>query len=119
MPPAPTSSTSTVPTASSRPALQPVFNKRTDEYGAQNFENRCRFAVELLDAIRRECGNKIAIEYRLSCTDIVEGSPEVEEVIEFAKTIQDKIDMLLISRGCLAIKSCCPSSCPHLHGPRH
>ena len=96
------------------PALlfNPVFNKRTDEYGAQNFENRCRFAVELLDAIRRECGNKIAIEYRLSCTDIVEGSPEVEEVIEFAKTIQDKIDMLLISRGCLAINKLLPLILP-------
>lgn len=96
------------------PALlfNPVFNKRTDEYGAQNFDNRCRFAVELLDAIRRECGNKIAIEYRLSCTDIVEGSPEVEEVIEFAKTIQDKIDMLLISRGCLAINKLLPLILP-------
>lgn len=71
------------------PALlfNPVFNKRTDEYGAQSFENRCRFAVELLDAIRAECGNNIAIEYRLSATDIIEGSPEVEEVIEFAKAM--------------------------------
>lgn len=78
------------------PALlfNPVFNKRTDEYGAQSFENRCRFAVELLDAIRAECGNNIAIEYRLSATDIIEGSPEVEEVIEFAKAIQDRKDVL-------------------------
>lgn len=96
------------------PALlfNPVFNKRTDEYGAQNFENRCRCAVELLDAIRRECGNKVAIEYRLSCTDIVAGSPDVEEVIEFAKAIQDKIDMLLISRGCLAINKLLPLILP-------
>ncbi len=96
------------------PALlfNPVFNKRTDEYGAQNFENRCRFAVELLEGIRKECGNNIAIEYRLSCTDIVEGSPEVEEVIEFAKVIQDKIDMLLISRGCLAINRLLPLILP-------
>lgn len=96
------------------PALlfNPVFNKRTDEYGAQSFENRCRFAVELLDAIRAECGNNIAIEYRLSATDIIEGSPEVEEVIEFAKAIQDKIDMLLISRGCLAINKLMPLILP-------
>lgn len=63
----------------------PVFNKRTDEYGAQNFENRCRFAVELLEAIRAEVGNKCAIEYRISGHDIFPGSPETEEVVEFAK----------------------------------
>lgn len=96
------------------PALlfNPVFNKRTDEYGAQSFENRCRFAVELLDAIRAECGDNIAIEYRLSATDIIEGSPSVEEVIEFSRVIQDKIDMLLISRGCLAINKLMPLILP-------
>lgn len=96
------------------PALlfNPVFNKRTDEYGAQNFENRCRFAVELLEAIRAEVGNKCAIEYRISGHDIFPGSPETEEVVEFAKVIQDKIDMLLVSRGCLAINRYMPLILP-------
>ena len=35
-----------------------------------------------------------------------------EEVIEFAKAIQDKIDMLLISRGCLAINKLMPLILP-------
>lgn len=80
-----------------------VFNRRTDKYGPQTFENRCRFAVDVLDAIRAEVGDKLAIEYRISAIDMVAGSPEIEEVIEFAKVIQNKIDLLHISRGNLAI----------------
>jgi len=85
-----------------------VFNRRTDQYGPQSFENRCRFAVEVLDAIRAEVGDKLAIEYRLSATDMVPGSPDLQEVIEFAKVIQDKIDLLQISRGNLAINRLTP-----------
>jgi 2,4-dienoyl-CoA reductase-like NADH-dependent reductase (Old Yellow Enzyme family)/thioredoxin reductase len=85
-----------------------VFNRRTDQYGPQSFENRCRFAVDVLDAIRAEVGNKLAIEYRISAIDMVPGSPDIEEVIEFAKVIQDKIDLLHISRGNLAINKQTP-----------
>jgi 2,4-dienoyl-CoA reductase-like NADH-dependent reductase (Old Yellow Enzyme family)/thioredoxin reductase len=85
-----------------------VFNRRTDQYGPQSFENRCRFAVEILDAIRAEVGHKLAIEYRLSAIDMVAGSPDIQEVIEFAKVIQDKIDLLHISRGNLAINKLTP-----------
>jgi 2,4-dienoyl-CoA reductase-like NADH-dependent reductase (Old Yellow Enzyme family)/thioredoxin reductase len=89
-----------------------VFNKRTDQYGAQTFENRCRFAVELLKAIRAEVGDKLAIEYRISAIDMVPGSPVIEEVIEFAKVIQDKIDLLHVSRGNLAINKITPYILP-------
>lgn len=85
-----------------------VFNRRTDQYGPQSFENRCRFAVEVLDAIRAEVGDQLAIEYRISAFDMVPGSPDIEEVIEFAKVIQDKIDLLHISRGNLAINKLTP-----------
>jgi NADPH-dependent 2,4-dienoyl-CoA reductase/sulfur reductase-like enzyme len=85
-----------------------VFNRRTDLYGPQSFENRCRFAVEVLDAIRAEVGNKLAIEYRISAMDMVPGSPDIQEVIEFAKAIQDKIDLLHVSRGNLAINKLTP-----------
>jgi 2,4-dienoyl-CoA reductase-like NADH-dependent reductase (Old Yellow Enzyme family)/thioredoxin reductase len=85
-----------------------VFNRRTDQYGPQTFENRCRFAVDILNAIRAEVGDKLAIEYRLSAIDMVPGSPDIQEVIEFAKAIQDKIDLLHISRGNLAINRLTP-----------
>ena len=85
-----------------------VFNRRTDQYGPQSFENRCRFAVEVLDAIRAEVGDRLAIEYRISAIDMVPGSPDIQEVIEFAKIIQDKIDLLHVSRGNLAINKLTP-----------
>jgi 2,4-dienoyl-CoA reductase-like NADH-dependent reductase (Old Yellow Enzyme family)/thioredoxin reductase len=85
-----------------------VFNRRTDQYGPQSFENRCRFAVDVLDSIRKEVGDKLAIEYRISAIDMVPGSPDIQEVIEFAKVIQDKIDLLHISRGNLAINKLTP-----------
>jgi 2,4-dienoyl-CoA reductase-like NADH-dependent reductase (Old Yellow Enzyme family)/thioredoxin reductase len=89
-----------------------VFNKRTDIYGPQTFESRCRFAVDLLDAIRAEVGDKLAIEYRISAIDMVPGSPEIEEVIEFAKVIEDRIDLLHVSRGNLAINKLTPFILP-------
>jgi 2,4-dienoyl-CoA reductase-like NADH-dependent reductase (Old Yellow Enzyme family)/thioredoxin reductase len=89
-----------------------VFNRRTDQYGPQSFENRCRFAVEVLDAIRAEVGDKLAIEYRISAIDMVPGSPDIQEVIEFAKVIQDKIDLLHVSRGSLAINKLTPFILP-------
>jgi len=85
-----------------------AFNRRTDQYGPQSFENRCRFAVEILDAIRAEVGDQLAIEYRISAVDMVPGSPDIQEVIEFAQVIQDKIDLLHISRGNLAINKLTP-----------
>jgi NADPH-dependent 2,4-dienoyl-CoA reductase/sulfur reductase-like enzyme len=92
-----------------------IFNKRTDEYGAQSFESRCRFANDLLTEIRNQVGNKVAIEYRLSCLDMLPGSPPLEEVIEFAKAIQDKIDILLISRGSIAINKFTPYVFPPMY----
>ena len=50
----------------------------------------------------------MAIEYRLSAIDMVPGSPDIQEVIEFAKVIQDKIDLLHISRGNLAVNKLTP-----------
>ena len=89
-----------------------VFNRRTDQYGPQSFENRSRFAMEILEAVRAEVGNRLSIEYRISAIDMVPGSPGIEEVIEFAETIQDKIDLLHVSRGNLAINKLTPYILP-------
>ncbi len=89
-----------------------VFNRRTDQYGPQSFENRCRFAVEVLEAIRAEVGARLSIEYRISAIDMVPGSPDIEEVIEFARVIENKIDLLHVSRGNLAINKLTPYILP-------
>ena len=45
--------------------LSPATNQRTDEYGG-NFENRARFPLRLLKAVREEVGKSLNIEYRIS-----------------------------------------------------
>ena len=80
--------------------FSPLYNHRTDEYGG-SFENRARFAVELLDAIRTRVGRAIAIEYRISADELFEGGAGEEETLAFAGMIQDKIDLLHVSAGML------------------
>lgn len=81
--------------------FSPHFNTRTDQYGCTTFENRCRFASELIDAVREAIGPDMAIEYRVSGDEKL--SPDinvgVEEVLEFARSIQDRIDLLHVSAG--------------------
>ncbi|WP_281714375.1 FAD-dependent oxidoreductase [Allobaculum stercoricanis] len=79
--------------------LNKRINERTDEYSADNLDNASRFTVELLSAIREKIGNKLAIEYRINASDMVEGSPSLDEVIEFAKRLEPYIDLLHVSRG--------------------
>jgi 2,4-dienoyl-CoA reductase-like NADH-dependent reductase (Old Yellow Enzyme family)/NADPH-dependent 2,4-dienoyl-CoA reductase/sulfur reductase-like enzyme len=80
--------------------LSPYVNKRVDRYGG-SFENRARFCIELLDAVRRRVGENFIIEYRISADELVQGGMKVEEVIEFVKLIKDKIDILHVSVGML------------------
>ncbi len=95
-----------------------LYNHRHDEYGCDSFENRCRFTVEILDGIRAAVGDALAIEYRISGTDMMEGSPEMPELIEFVKVIEDKIDWLHVSRGQLAVHKLTPYVMPPLYFER-
>jgi len=78
----------------------PYTNKRTDHYGG-SLRNRARFAMEVLDAVREKVGDKLAIEYRISADELVPEGMHEEETIEFARMIQDKIDLLHVSVGLL------------------
>ena len=80
--------------------LSPYVNQRTDRYGG-SFQNRARFCIEMLEAIRRKVGQDFILEYRISADELVEGGMKVEEVIEFVKMIKDKIDILHVSAGML------------------
>lgn len=83
------------------------YNKRTDEYGG-SFENRCRFGEELLETIRLKVGDKLAIEYRISGEELTKGGTTLQETLEYTKRIQDKIDLLHVSRGILEEDSLLP-----------
>jgi 2,4-dienoyl-CoA reductase-like NADH-dependent reductase (Old Yellow Enzyme family)/thioredoxin reductase len=77
----------------------PLMNKRTDEYGTSAFENRCRFSLELLDSVRAAIGPEMAIEWRMSGDEMTPGGVGIEDAVLFAKTIQQKIDLIHISAG--------------------
>lgn len=76
----------------------PYANKRTDEYGG-SAENRARFAIEVIDAIKARCGKGFPIEYRISGSELTEGALTLEDTIEFLKKIEDKVDLIHVSAG--------------------
>jgi 2,4-dienoyl-CoA reductase-like NADH-dependent reductase (Old Yellow Enzyme family)/NADPH-dependent 2,4-dienoyl-CoA reductase/sulfur reductase-like enzyme len=78
----------------------PYTNKRTDRYGG-SLQNRAQFAIEVLDAVRKKVGDKLAIEYRISADELVPEGMHEEETIKFVKMIQDRIDLLHVSVGLL------------------
>ncbi len=78
--------------------LSPLTNKRTDEYGGST-ENRCRYLIEILDAIRARVGKKLLIEVRISGTEFEEGGIDIEEGIRIGERIQDHLDILQVSAG--------------------
>ncbi len=53
--------------------MSPLWNKRTDEYGGSD-ENRARFAIEILQAIKKGAGQDMPVIYRIAPDHRVEGS---------------------------------------------
>ncbi|VEG14037.1 NADPH-dependent 2,4-dienoyl-CoA reductase [Moraxella cuniculi] len=62
-------------------------NQRNDKYGG-TLENRGRFAVEIVRAIRQAVGEQFIISFRLPVIELVEQGLVMAEVIEFAKSLE-------------------------------
>ncbi len=67
--------------------IAPKTNHRTDEWGGP-FENRIRFAVEIVRRTRERVGPNFIIIFRLSMLDLVEDGSSWEEVVQLAKAIE-------------------------------
>lgn len=78
--------------------LSPVFNKRTDEFGG-SLENRARFMLMALDAVREGVGPRFPIEIRLSGDDLTENGLRMEDCVKVAKMVEDKVDLFNVSCG--------------------
>lgn len=76
--------------------LSPLFNTRKDEYGG-SLENRAKFPIIVIERVREAVGQNFPIEYRLSGSECIDGGLQLEEAIQFAKMIEDKIDLLHVS----------------------
>ena len=80
--------------------LNPYTNKREDEYGG-SLENRARFGVEVIQAVRAQVGPDFPILFRLSAQENVPGGIELEEGIAAARLYEQAgVDALDISQGC-------------------
>ncbi len=78
--------------------LSPATNLRDDEYGG-SLENRARFVVEILQAIRAEVGAGFPVGVRLSGTDFIQGGIDPAEASAIAQHIEPLVDFLDISMG--------------------
>ncbi|OED16672.1 FAD-dependent oxidoreductase [Burkholderia sp. A2] len=62
-------------------------NHRDDAWGGA-YDNRIRFAVEIVRRVRERVGTNFIVIYRLSMLDLVEGGSTLDEVIRLAQAIE-------------------------------
>lgn len=79
--------------------LSPLTNLRNDQYGG-SFENRVRFARELIEMMRRRLGPDYPITIRMAGNDFVPGSTTDEETPMIAKVYEEAgIDAISVTGG--------------------
>jgi 2,4-dienoyl-CoA reductase (NADPH2) len=79
--------------------LSPLTNKRTDEYGG-SLDNRLRFGLEVIDAVRREVGGDFPILVRLNGNDFMSGGIGPDEQLVFAERLAEiGVDALCVNVG--------------------
>jgi 2,4-dienoyl-CoA reductase-like NADH-dependent reductase (Old Yellow Enzyme family) len=79
--------------------FSPIANKRTDEYGG-SFENRVRFLIETLLAVREVWPEKYPLTARLGVSDFNEESQPLEESIELVRRFKALgLDLIDVSIG--------------------
>ena len=78
--------------------ISPWTNHRTDEFGG-SMENRARFPIMLLDAVREGIGEDMILELRFSAEDGVPGGMTIDDTVEFCKCIDGKVDIIHVSNG--------------------
>ncbi|MER5217062.1 NADH:flavin oxidoreductase/NADH oxidase [Streptomyces sp. NPDC002838] len=80
--------------------LSPHSNHRTDAYGG-SYENRTRFALEVVDAVREVWPDDKPLFFRISATDwLQEGGWTPDDTVRFARDLQAHgIDLLDVSSG--------------------
>lgn len=83
----------------------PKWNKRTDEYGG-SLENRMRFAVEIIHAIREACGKDFTVGIKFTVTHEIDDDElrSIPEGVEMAKIFErEGVDFLHVDTGCYEV----------------
>lgn len=79
----------------------PLTNDLTGPYGADTLENRMRFPMVVLDAIRKRVGAEFIVGLRYTADEAQKGGISPEEGLEISKRLAatGKIDFLNVIRG--------------------
>ena len=79
--------------------LSPSTNLREDEYGG-SWENRCRFPLEFVSAIRAAVGPDFPLLVRIAGNEFVTNGNTSNEAVEFAKALEKAgVDMINVTGG--------------------
>ena len=64
-----------------------ITNHRSDEFGG-SLDNRLRFPLEVVKAVRARVGRDFVVIYRISAIDLMEGGMTGAEIAEFARRVE-------------------------------
>jgi 2,4-dienoyl-CoA reductase-like NADH-dependent reductase (Old Yellow Enzyme family) len=79
--------------------FSPLINHRLDRYGGP-FENRIRFAIETVQAVRQVWPESLPLFIRISCTDWTEGGWDLAQSIELSRRFKEQgVDLIDCSSG--------------------
>jgi NADPH-dependent 2,4-dienoyl-CoA reductase/sulfur reductase-like enzyme len=79
--------------------VSPFSNRRTDAFGG-SLENRARFPIMLVEALRAEVGEDFPIGYRMTADEYIADGLGISEAAEFAGMLADaSVDLIDISGG--------------------
>lgn len=83
--------------------LSPLSNHRQDKYGG-SFENRIRFTLEAVAAVREVWPERLPLFLRISATDWVAGGWDIDESVELARRVKTMgVDLMDCSSGGLSM----------------
>jgi 2,4-dienoyl-CoA reductase (NADPH2) len=63
------------------------MNRRDDEYGG-SFEDRCRFALEAIDAVVAAAGPDLLVGYHLMGDEMMDGGWTVDDAVAFGRRLE-------------------------------
>ena len=78
--------------------LSPKVNKRKDRWGGSR-ENRMRFPLAVINAIRKKTGPGFPIEIRISGSEVIPEGYDLDEGIQIAKALDGYVDLIHVSAG--------------------
>ncbi len=83
-----------------RQFFSPYYNRRTDAYGG-SLENRVRFALEVIQAVRAEIGRDFTLGIRLCGDELIPAGLTLDDVLEIAKRLEatGQLDFINTSIG--------------------